>query len=346
VAERILVVDDKPQNHRLIEAMLAPYGYAVLSASSGEEAVRVITSDPPDLILLDVVMPGMTGYEVCRWVRAHDPTRVLPIVMVTANPEQDKVAAIEAGADDFIVEPFERHELLARVRSLLRIKAYHDTIAAQAAELARLNRTLEDRVAAQVSEILALRGLGGTALFRREGEFWTIAFEGTAFRLRDTKGLHHIAALLGAPGRELHVLDLVASQPGEDDGPRPPGGDAGPILDPEAKAQYRARLEELEDELHDAERSNDRERAARATDEREALAHELAAAFGLGGRDRKAASDTERARVNVTRAIKAALERIAEHSPALGRHLDATLRTGQFCSYEPDPRVAVRWELS
>jgi len=108
VAERILVVDDKPQNHRLIQAMLAPYGYAIASASSGEEAVRVITSDPPDLILLDVVMPGMTGYEVCRWVRANDSTRVLPIVMVTANPEQDKVAAIEAGADDFIVEPFER----------------------------------------------------------------------------------------------------------------------------------------------------------------------------------------------------------------------------------------------
>src|SRR6266498_2505411 len=217
MAERILVVDDKPQNHRLIEALLAPYGYAISSAASGEEAIRIVASDPPDLMLLDVVMPGMSGYEVCRWVRANDPTRVLPIVMVTANPDQDKVAAIDAGADDFVVEPFERHELLARVRSLLRIKSFNDTIAAQAAELARLNRTLEDRVAAQVSEILGLRGLGDTALFRREGEFWTVAFEGTAFRLRDTKGLHHIAALLRAPGRELHVLDLVAAQPADDD---------------------------------------------------------------------------------------------------------------------------------
>src|SRR6266498_1968631 len=282
MAERILVVDDKPQNHRLIEALLAPYGYAISSAASGEEAIRIVASDPPDLMLLDVVMPGMSGYEVCRWVRANDPTRVLPIVMVTANPDQDKVAAIDAGADDFVVEPFERHELLARVRSLLRIKSFNDTIAAQAAELARLNRTLEDRVAAQ---------------------------------------------------------------PADDDSARPPGGDAGSILDPEAKAQYRARLDELDEELRDAERANDRERAARATNERDAVAHELAAAVGLGGRDRKAASDAERARVNVTRAIKAALDRIGEHSPALGRHLEATLRTGQFCSYVPDPRVLVRWEL-
>jgi len=343
VAERILVIDDKPQNRRLIEAMLSPYGYAIASASSGEEALQLTASDPPDLILLDVVMPGMGGYEVCRRIRADEATRFLPVVMVTANPDQDKVAGIDAGADDFIVEPFDRHELLARVRSLLRVKSYHDTINRQAAELAQINRTLEERVAAAVSEVLALRGLGGTALFRPEGEFWTIAFEGEAFRLRETKGLSYIAALLREPGRELHALDLLAAQPTEDE-PRPPGSDAGPILDTQAKAQYRARLEELADELREAEQWNDRERVTRATEEREAIAQELAAAVGLGGRDRKAASDAERARVNVTRSIKAALERIAEHSPTLGRHLEVTLRTGQYCSYIPDPRAPVRWE--
>jgi CheY-like chemotaxis protein len=343
VSERILVIDDKPQNRRLIEAMLTPYGYSVSSASSGEEALQLTASDPPDLILLDVVMPGMSGYEVCRRIRADEATRFLPVVMVTANPDQDKVAGIDAGADDFIVEPFDRHELLARVRSLLRVKSYHDTISRQAAELARLNRTLEDRVAAVVSEVLTLRGLGGTALFRPEGEFWTIAFGGEAFRLRETKGLFYIAALLREPGRELHALDLLGAQPTEDE-TRPRGGDAGPILDAQTKAQYRARLEELADELREAEQWNDRERVARATEERESLAHELAAAVGLGGRNRKAASDTERARVNVTRSIKAALGRIAEHSPTLGRHLEATLRTGQYCSYVPDPRTPVRWE--
>jgi hypothetical protein len=265
--------------------------------------------------------------------------------MVTANPEQDKVAGIDAGADDFIVEPFDRHELLARVRSLLRVKSYHDTISRQAAELAQLNRTLEDRVAVQVLEILALRGLGGTALFQKEGEFWTIAFEGAAFRLRDTKGLSYIAALLREPGRELHALDLLSVQPAEDQPRRAPGSDAGPILDSQAKAQYRARLDELAEELREAEQWNDRERVARATEEREALAHELAAAVGLGGRDRRAASDAERARINVTRSVKAAMERITEHSPALGHHLEATLKTGTYCSYVPDPRVTIRWEL-
>jgi CheY-like chemotaxis protein len=343
MAERILVVDDQPQNIRLLEGILGPYGYSISAAASGDDAMRTIASDPPDLVLLDVVMPGMSGYDVCRRIRANDTTKFVPIVMMTASPDQDKVAAIDSGADDFVFKPFDKQELLARIRSLLRIKSYHDTIAQQAAELSQLNRTLEERVAAQVVEILALRGLGGTALFRREGEFWTVAFQGAAFRLRDSKGLHYIAALLRQPGRELHSLDLAG---GPSDGKAAHvGGDAGPILDPQAKAQYRARLDELDEELREAEQWNDRERVSRANEERELLAHELAAAVGLGGRDRKAASESERARINVTRAIKAVLDRIAEHSPDLARHFEATLRTGTFCSYVPDPSSPLRWEL-
>ena len=355
MAQRILLVDDQPQNLRLLEGILGPYGYTISAASSGDEALRSIAADAPDLVLLDVVMPGMTGYDVCRQIRANDSTKFVPIVMMTASPDQDKVAAIESGADDFVFKPFDKQELLARIRSLLRIKSYHDTIEQQSAELAQLNRTLQERVAAQVVEILALRGLGGTALFRREGEFWTVAFEGAAFRLRDSKGLHYIAALLREPGRERHALDLVGSQaPAERSAMRTSteagsglraAGDAGPVLDPQAKAQYRARLDELEEELREAEQWNDPERAARAKEERELLAHELASAVGLGGRDRKVGSDAERARINVTRAIKAVLDRIAEHSPALGSHFEATLRTGTFCSYVPDPRSPLRWEL-
>jgi CheY-like chemotaxis protein len=344
VAERILVVDDQARDRRLVAAVLEPRGYEIVEVSSGEEALASIASHLPDLVLLDVVMEGMSGYDVCRDLRASDRTRSLPVVMLTADPEQDKVAGLEVGADDFIAKPFDRHELLARVRSLLRIKSYNDTIARQAAELAELNRTLEARVAAQVTEILALRGLGGTAVFRNEGELWTLAYEGAAFRLRDTKGLHYIAALLREPGRERHALDLAGPDV-TDGGPRGAAGDAGPVLDPAAKAQYRARLEELAEEIREAEQHNDRERAARAQDEREMLVEQLAGAVGLGGRDRKAASDAERARVNVTRAIKAVLDRIAEHSPALGQHFAATLRTGQFCSYVPDPRTPIRWEL-
>jgi len=343
MAERILVVDDQPQNVRLLEGILGPYGYTIGTASSGDDAMHAIASDPPDLVLLDVVMPGMSGYDVCRRIRANDATKFVPIVMMTASPDQDKVAAIDSGADDFVFKPFDKQELLARIRSLLRIKSYHDTIAQQAEELAQLNRTLQERVAAQVVEILALRGLGGTALFRREGEFWTVAFQGAAFRLRDSKGLHYISALLRQPGRELHSLDLAGGP--SDDKAVHVGGDAGPILDPQAKAQYRARLDELEEELREAEQWNDRERVSRANEERELLAHELAAAVGLGGRDRKAASDSERARINVTRAIRSVLDRIAEHSPDLAHHFEATLRTGTFCSYVPDPSSPLRWEL-
>ncbi|MBI2324714.1 MAG: response regulator [Chloroflexi bacterium] len=338
MAPRILLVDDHPQNVRLLEGMLGPYGYSIGSASSGDEALRAAAADPPDLVLLDVVMPGISGYEVCRRMRASEPTKFVPIVMVTANPDQDRIAALDAGADDFVVRPFDRQELLARVRSLLRIKSYHDTIE-------QLNRTLEARVAAQVVEILGLRGLGGTAVFRREGEFWTIAFEGAGFRLRDAKGLHYIAALLRSPGREVHAFDLAGSRTPADERTGAVAGDAGPILDPQAKAEYRARLDELEAELREAEQWNDPERLARANEERELLVHELAAAVGLGGRDRKAASDTERARINVTRAIKSVVERIAEHSPALADHFAARLRTGTFCIYTPDPRSPLRWEL-
>ena len=345
MGERILVVDDQPRDRRLVAAVLEPRGYEVIEVASGEEALAIVASQPPDLILLDVVMGGLSGYDVCRELRANERTRSLPVVMLTADPEQDKVAGLEAGADDFVAKPFDRHELLARVRSLLRIKSYYDTIARQAAELAELNRTLEARVAAQVTEILALRGLGGTAVFRHEGELWTVAYEGAAFRLRDTKGLHYIAALLREPGRERHALDLAGADAGDSGGVRAVAGDAGPVLDAAAKAQYRARLDELAVEIREAEEQNDGERAARAREEREILLEQLAGAVGLGGRDRKAASDAERARVNVTRAIRGVLDRIAEHSPGLGEHLAATLRTGQFCAYVPDPRTPIRWEL-
>lgn len=127
--------------------------------------------------------------------------------------------------------------------------------------------------------------------------------------------------------------------------PSGPRGETGATLDPQAKRAYRGRLEELQEELQEAEGWGDAERVARARGEMEFLARELAGAIGLGGRDRGAPSDAERARVNVTKAIKAALARIGEHSPELGHHLVSTIRTGTFCSYVPDPRVPAAWQL-
>jgi adenylate cyclase len=149
----ILLVDDQPQNLRLLAAVLGPEGYELLQAESGAEALELAWSGAPDLVLLDVEMPGLDGYEVCQRLRGDARTAFLPVVMVTSHRDEVRADALDAGADDFVTKPFDRQELLARVRSLLRIKSYHDTIEAQTAELGEWNRTLEARVAEQVDEL-------------------------------------------------------------------------------------------------------------------------------------------------------------------------------------------------
>lgn len=187
-------------------------------------------------------------------------------------------------------------------------------------------------------------------VFRREGEYWSVHYEGGTCRLKDSKGLRYIARLLAEPAREVHALDLVAGarpevKPAEAglraDGP----GDAGEVLDARAKAEYRERIRELEEELEEARSWCDFARAERAEEERDFLVRELSRAVGLGGRDRRAGSAAERARISVTRAIKRGLGRIEEHHPVLGLHLASTIRTGAFCSYTPDPRLPVLWEI-
>jgi hypothetical protein len=196
-------------------------------------------------------------------------------------------------------------------------------------------------------------------LFRREGEYWTVVFEGVVVRLRDAKGLGHLARLLTHPGREFHVVDLEGAD--RQAGPaavvgsvgragagelqvRPDLGDAGALLDATAKAAYRTRLEELRAELEEAEGFHDPERATKARQEMDFLVGELARAVGLGGRDRRAAAHAERARLNVTRAIRAALANLARANPSLGQHLAATVRAGRYCAYTPDPRAPIAWQ--
>jgi adenylate cyclase len=149
----VLAVDDLPQNLRLLDAVLSPRGYRVFTAESGQEALEMLGVHDVDLVLLDIMMPGMDGYEVCRRIREVPEWRFLPVVMITASGDQEKRHALEAGADDFVSKPFDQAELIARVASLARLKRYHDTIERQAHELARWNAELELRVASQVEEL-------------------------------------------------------------------------------------------------------------------------------------------------------------------------------------------------
>jgi adenylate cyclase len=153
-AAKILVVDDTPKNVKLLADLLAVKGYSVVTAASGREALVLVDVERPDLVLLDVVMPEMSGYDVCRKIRENAATEILPVVMVTAlDPAEERIKGLEAGADDFLTKPIHQPELFARVKSLLRIKELYDTVQAQAAQLAGWNKTLEQRVEEQVTQL-------------------------------------------------------------------------------------------------------------------------------------------------------------------------------------------------
>ena len=189
--------------------------------------------------------------------------------------------------------------------------------------------------------------------FRQDGDYWSISFQEHTFTLRDLKGLHYLARLLAHPGREFHVLDLVAS--GVAPSATPPGtadpeltptgwGDSGSLLDAQAKNAYRRRLAEIDEDLEDAQLMRDSARVVQAEAERDFLIRELSRAVGLSGRDRRAGSTSERARVSVTRAVRHAMHRIQKHDPQLGEHLDRAIRTGTYCVYLPDTRITTSWK--
>jgi tetratricopeptide (TPR) repeat protein len=172
---------------------------------------------------------------------------------------------------------------------------------------------------------------------RRDGEDWLLQAGPEHARLRDSRGLHYLRALLAAPGHDIPALDLAAGGPGL------AAPDAGPLLDDAARDAYRDRIRELDRELAAADRAGDSGTAERAHDERQALAGELRRAAGLGGRPRRAPADAERARVNVTRTLRAAIARIAADAPIAGAHLDSSVRTGTMCRYQPAPGGPDRW---
>jgi hypothetical protein len=248
------------------------------------------------------------------------------------------------------------------------IAAEEASISAQEGELCGYadNTTREFALEIQNSEPVPDPQPLAPNIFRHEGDYWTLAFAGEMCRVRHTLGMHYLVQLLHHPRHEFPVLALAAD--GMDptlsanssvwtlvnanryNGPEHSThvglSDAGELLDAQAKATYKRRLHELHEELDEAQAFNDTERANRIQEEIDFLTAEITRAVGLGGRMRKAASAVERARVNVTLAIKTALKRITSHHPALGHYLTRTIKTGYACVYTPDPALGTNWEFS
>lgn len=333
-AATILIVDDEPLNIDLLEQELADLNYQTVSALSGREALEKVQGVAPDLILLDVMMPGMDGFTVCRLLKEKEETQFIPVVFMTALGEREhRITGIKVGGYDFFTKPPDQQVLLARIQSAIKMK-----------------QAVDKRIAQQPQP---------EKTFRRAGEYWTITYQSQSIHLKDSDGLRYLAYLLRYPHRPIHVLELVASVDGLPEGIIGGGsassqegltvrrglGDAGELLDPRAKAEYKQRLEELRTELEEAQRCNDVGRIAQAQEELEFLTKELLRAFRLGGKSRRAASPAERARVNVQRAIKPVLQKLVEYHPALGHYLTDSINTGTYCSYTPDFHLPSPWQL-
>jgi len=198
--------------------------------------------------------------------------------------------------------------------------------------------------AREIADRLGVPGLlgrltpaAGQWSLRRDGEDWLLQAGSEHARLRDGRGLHYLRALLAAPGSDIPALDLVAGRPGL------VPSDSGPLLDATARSTYRDRIRQLDDELTAADRTGDSIAAEKAHRERQALVSELRRATGLAGRPRRATADAERARVNVTRTLRATMDRITMAAPIAGAHLTSSIRTGTMCRYQPATGGPDRW---
>ena len=206
-----------------------------------------------------------------------------------------------------------------------------------------------DTVSLLASHSLAL-GAPEESLFQRRGDYWVIRYQGHVAFLKATRGLHFLSVLLHHPEREFHVSELLGRAIGKAvraTATEQRNGlffEAGPILDAKAKAEYKQRLEDLRGDLEEAERFTDLDRAEQARNEISAIAEQLASAVGFGGRDRRIASEEERARSAVTKQIKASIKKIGEAIPSLGRHLTYRVKTGYFCFYSRNPDRPIAWE--
>lgn len=334
----IMLVDDHPLWRETLRKVLdhKGVGKVIAEASDGEEAIELSARVAAEVMIMDIDLPTISGIETTRRLVAQRPGLKV-LVLSGSNERSDVIDAIEAGASGYLLKTAGSAEIADAVR---RIYAGELVFPAAIADivLEEFRRRGHPRATGRATQVQERPEVEN--IFVREGEFWTLAFHGEVVRMKDSKGMRDIALLLAHQGHEILASDVYVAREG---GPRPEDlGDAGELLDADAKAAYKVRLEELRAELESAEEWGDSERASRAKEEMDHLAHELSAAVGLGGRNRKAASGAERARISVTKAIRTTLDRIEPVHPVLGRHLAGAIKTGTFCSYSPDEAVSWR----
>lgn len=352
----VMLVDDHPlwreTLRKVVERQQA--GRVVAEAGDGESAVAAVVDARPEVVVMDVDLPGIDGIATTRQVVAALPE--VKILFLSAFDDRSKVlGAVEAGASGYLLKtagPREIADAIGRVAAGELVFPPH-LAEVLLGELRARGRVVD--VAAQRSAPAATPD-PIPAVFRQQGDFWTLEFGGHVAHLAALKGLHHLVQLLATPGREVLAAELMAVATGTGDAARGAGArvqdglhvgvstGVGAALDATAKRAYRERIEELRAEVDEADQFGDVERAGQARTELQLLTEELIRAVGIGGRDRPVRSDVERARIAVTRRIRRAIQRIMEVHPELGRHLDRAVRTGTYCSY--DPETPIEWTLT
>jgi AAA ATPase domain len=340
-------------------------GLWILHLSSLAEACVLVGDERRGLRLYELLLPHAGDNAVAYTLQPFGPV-ALRLGMLAALLERwgdaDRhFATALRRCEDLSARAIRARVLLEHARALTARGEGGDRerIAAMLEEAAGLCEELG--MTGLLERVSALRGHraaappAADAVFRREGEFWTIAYRGQVVRLRDVKGLRYIAVLLASPGRDVHVLELVSAAAGRpadararlaaDDVVASAPSDLDPLLDEQAKKEYGRRLVELEEELEQVRDWGDTERAIRLEGELDLLNRELARALGLRGRDRTFSSPAERARISVTKAIKTAIRLIDKQCPELAAHLEASIQTGRSCSYVTRGAPPPSWSL-
>jgi tetratricopeptide (TPR) repeat protein len=348
LAQTSVAHPDAPHAATLYE-LLSPYRHRVVVAGMG---VLVAGSVAHFLGTLATRLGRFDEAEACltEALAVHERLGALPLRAYTQHAYAVLALTRLAPGDETLA-----------ARLIAEARAY-----AESHGMRRLARKLEALLSAPAVHVDAAPhatppGPARTAVLRKEGDDWRLGWEQAGFRLRDRVGLHYLAALIANPAREILAVDLVRTTGGRRGGGATTtnGGtelaadlgrgrvlaSADATLDLQAELAYRARLQELRSVLEDARHQNDLGRIAAAEGETDALTHEIARSLGFQSRGRDSRSPIERARVSATRAIRVAIRLIQENDRALGRHLTVTIKTGTFCSYVPDPELAVAWQL-